>query len=112
LRAPRKGNARASNTEITVKFPTIALLAAAASFFAASLSNANAASHRGHHARGHNAYASAAASAGASPGEPDAARAAALRECTKSYAHMYEQTWGAQQSLGYAACMASHGQME
>jgi hypothetical protein len=98
--------------EITVKFPTIALLTAAASLFAASLSSTDAASRRGHHARGHNAYASAAARAGASPGEPDAARAAALRDCTKAYANMYEQTWGVQQSLGYGACMASHGQME
>jgi hypothetical protein len=95
-----------------MKIQTVALLTAVASLFATSLSNADAASRRGYHARGHNAYASTAAPTGLSPGEPNAARAAAMRECIKAYAHMYEQTWGVQQSHGYAACMASHGQME
>lgn len=100
-----------------MKFPTIAVLAAAGTFFVASLSNTDAAPHqdhhaRGHHVRGHYAYAAATRLADVLPEEPDGARAPSLRECCKTAANMYEQTWGVQQSLEYRACMASHGQME
>ena len=95
-----------------MKFPKIALLAAAASFFAASLSTADAAPRRGHHARGHNAYASAAAPAGASPGEPYGAGESMLRECSRAVENMYDYAWGVQVGDKYRTCMASHGQME
>ena len=108
MRAP-KNPCLPANSEVTLKFPTIAILAAAATFFAASLSNADAASRS---RRGHNAYASAPPHADASPSEPDGARASALRGCNKAVANMYEQTWGVQGTAEYRACMASHGQME
>jgi len=93
--------------EVTVKFPTITIVATAATFFAASLANADPAPRRGH-----NAYGSAAPLAAASPKEPDDARASALRQCNKAVENMVEYGWGVQQSDAYRACMASHGQME
>jgi hypothetical protein len=90
-----------------VKFPTIAILAAAATLFAASVANADPAPRRGH-----NAYGSAAPVADAWPNEPDAARASALRECNKAVANMYDYAWGVQLSDRYRACMTSRGQME
>jgi hypothetical protein len=114
-RASKKTRANA-NPEVTLRIPMIAFVAAT-TFFAASLSNADAAPRRGnhagdHHVHGHSAYASAARPAEILPEGPDGARASALRECCKTAANMYEQTWGVQQSLEYRACMASHGQME
>ena len=90
-----------------MKFPTIAILATAATFFAASLANAEPAPRRGH-----NAYGSAAPPATASPNEPDGARASALRECNKAAEDMVQYGWGVQQGDKYRTCMASHGQAE
>jgi hypothetical protein len=90
-----------------LKFPTIAILAAAATLLAASLANADPGPRRGH-----NAYGSAAPLAAVSPNEPGGTRATALRECNKAVADMYDYGWGVQQSDAYRACMASHGQVE
>jgi hypothetical protein len=89
-----------------LKFPTIAILAAAATLLA-SLANADPAPRRGH-----NAYGSAAPLAAASPKEPDSTRASALRECNKAVANMDEGIWGIQRSTEYRICMATHKQME
>lgn len=90
-----------------MKFPTAAILAAAAAFFAASLANADPALRRGH-----NAYASAASVSDAWPNEPAGARTSALRECNKAVANMDEGIWGIQRSTEYRTCMATHGQVE
>lgn len=90
-----------------MKFPTITIVATAATFFAASLANAEPAPRRGH-----NAYGSAAPVADASPKEPDTARASALRQCNNAVANMWEYAWGVQRSTVYTACMTSHGQVE
>jgi hypothetical protein len=93
--------------EVILKFPTIAILAVAASLFATSLSNADAAS-RSRHGRG--AY--AAAQSIPSTMERNAARPSVMHECCSIYSHMTEQIWGVQGTEGYRACMAAHGQME
>ena len=89
-----------------MKFPTIAIVATAATLFAASPANADPAPRRGH-----NAYGSAAV-ADASSKNPDDARTSALRQCNNAVASMVEYAWGVQQSAVYGACMISHGQME
>jgi hypothetical protein len=90
-----------------LKFPTIAIVAAVATFFAASHANANPAPRRGH-----NAYGSAAPVADAWPNEPAGARASALRQCNNAVANMFEYAWGVQRSAAYTVFMTSHGQME
>ena len=90
-----------------MKFPTITILAAAATFFAASLANAEPAPRHGH-----NAYGSAAPLADAGSNEQGSTRASALRECNKAVANIYEYAWGVQLADVYRACMASHGQVE
>jgi hypothetical protein len=104
----RVATQRASqHTEIALKFSTIAILAAAATFFAASLASADRAPRRGH-----NAYGSTAPLADASSNEPDRARASALRQCNNAVANMFEYAWGVQRAAEYRACMTSHGQVE
>ena len=95
------------NSDVSLKLPTIAILAAAVTLFAAPLSNADAACRRGR-----NAYASAATQADSSPKQPDGARASALRECNKAAEGVNEQIRGAVQLDIYRACMASRGQPE
>ena len=90
-----------------MKFPTITIVAIAATFFAASLANADPAPRRGH-----NVYGSAAPVADAWPNEPAGARASALRQCNNAVANMDEGIWGVQRSDIYGACMASRGQVE
>jgi len=106
MRAP-KNPCLPANSEVTLKFPTIAILAAAATLLAASLANADPAPRRGH-----SAYGSAAPLADASSNEPDRARVSALRQCNNAVANMFEYAWGVQRSAEYRTCMTSHGQTE
>jgi hypothetical protein len=42
----------------------------------------------------------------------NAARSAAIRECTSAEAKMNEYTWGDNEFQRYRSCMAEHGQPE
>jgi hypothetical protein len=97
----------AAHLEVTVNFPTITTVAIAATFFAASLANAEPVPRRGH-----NAYGSAAPLAAVSPSESNGARASALRQCNNAVANMFEYAWGVQRSAAYTTCMTSHAQVE
>jgi hypothetical protein len=97
----------AAHLEVPLKFPTIAIVATAATFFAASLLNAEPAPRRGH-----NAYGFATPLADTLRNGPPDARASALRECNTAVANVNEGIWGIQRSTEYRTCMATHGQME
>jgi hypothetical protein len=111
-----------------MKFPTIAIVTAAATFFAASLSNADAAPRRGDHARGYHAYSATAPSTGIYLRADDAAaplgratsaqnhgsdaRASAIRACSDMSRRYLDTTWGLMSAQLYRSCMAQHGQVE